>query len=536
MLLSVKNLNVELSKEKQLVRGISFEIGKGEIFGLVGESGSGKSMTSLALLQLLPKEVVSYAEQLFFDEKDLSELTKKEWQELRGNDISMIFQEPMTSLNPVLTIGTQVEECLLLHDKEGIYKDKEICKQKVIEALGEAGLRDTEELLKKYPHQLSGGMRQRVMIAMAMLCKPKLLIADEPTTALDAATEKIVLELLSYYRKTYGTSILFISHDLSLVASLCDRVAVMKSGRIVELGTTKEIFLSPKEEYTKQLILASKGVTLAETKVKQQEPLLRLENAVIQYEETSIFGKKSTTEAVNDVSFTLCRGEILGLVGESGSGKSSLSKAITGLLPLTKGTLWRADDTKHPRMVFQDPYGSLNPAKKIGWILEEPLKIQGGFTKKERKRLVIEALKEVELDEVHAGRYVRELSGGQRQRVAIAVALIQKPDIIVLDEPVSALDVTVQGQILKLLYRLKEEHQMSYLFVSHDMEVIRQICDRVMILYQGELVEEGKTEDVFEYPKHPYTKKLVERKKAINCVHIDAKKEAMLKIKNMCEQ
>lgn len=509
MLLSVKNLNVELSNEKRLVQGISFEIEKGEIFGLVGESGSGKSMTSLALLQLLPKGVVSYAEQLFFNGRELGELAEKEWQELRGNEISMIFQEPMTSLNPVLTIGTQVEECLLLHDKEG---NSELRKQRVMEALQEAGLKDTQELLKKYPHQLSGGMRQRVMIAMAMLCKPKLLIADEPTTALDAATEKIVLELLSYYRKTYGTSILFISHDLSLVASLCDRVAVMKKGRIVELGTTKDVFFNPKKEYTKQLISSAKGILLAERKNKQTELLLRLDNAVIQYEETSFFGKKSTTEAVNDVSFSLYRGEILGLVGESGSGKSSLSKAITGLIPLTKGTLFIAENVKHPRMVFQDPYGSLNPAKKIGWILEEPLKIQGNFTKKERKRLVIEALKEVELEEVHADRYVRELSGGQRQRVAIAVALIQKPDIVVLDEPVSALDVTVQGQILKLLYRLKEEHQMSYLFVSHDMTVIRQICDRVMILYQGELVEEGKTDDIFEHPKHPYTKKLVVKK------------------------
>lgn len=509
MLLSVKNLNVELSNEKRLVQGISFEIEKGEIFGLVGESGSGKSMTSLALLQLLPKGVVSYAEQLFFNGRELGKLAEKEWQELRGNEISMIFQEPMTSLNPVLTIGTQVEECLLLHDKEG---NSELRKQRVMEALQEAGLKDTQELLKKYPHQLSGGMRQRVMIAMAMLCKPKLLIADEPTTALDAATEKIVLELLSYYRKTYGTSILFISHDLSLVVSLCDRVAVMKKGRIVELGTTKDVFFNPKKEYTKQLISSAKGILLAERKNKQTELLLRLDNAVIQYEETSFFGKKSTTEAVNDVSFSLYRGEILGLVGESGSGKSSLSKAITGLIPLTKGTLFIAENVKHPRMVFQDPYGSLNPAKKIGWILEEPLKIQGNFTKKERKRLVIEALKEVELEEVHADRYVRELSGGQRQRVAIAVALIQKPDIVVLDEPVSALDVTVQGQILKLLYRLKEEHQMSYLFVSHDMTVIRQICDRVMILYQGELVEEGKTDDIFEHPKHPYTKKLVVKK------------------------
>ena len=310
---------------------------------------------------------------------------------------------------------------------------------------------------------------------------------------------------------------------------MCDRVLVLKNGKVVERGTKEEIFYRPQQEYTRQLMAAAKGKQLAgesiinagqvgaeesndtpDTKPNNTAiPLLQLKNATIEYREKTFFGKEKVTTAVKNVSFELYKGEVLGLVGESGSGKSTISKALTGLLPLTKGELIRAEGTEAPRMVFQDPYGSLNPAKKIGWILEEPLKIQGGYTKEERKRLVRAALKEVELEEAHAKRYVRELSGGQRQRVAIAAALIQKPEIVILDEPVSALDVTVQGQILELLYRLKEEHGMSYLFVSHDMNVIRRVCDRVIVLYQGEIAETGTTADVFERPEHPYTKELL---------------------------
>jgi len=508
--------------EQEVVHGIDLSLEKGQIIGLVGESGSGKSVSSLSILKLLPEDAKITAEAMCFDGIDLLSQTEEEWQALRGDRISMVFQEPMTSLNPVLTIEKQVEEGLLLHEEETYKENKELRRERVLEVLSEAGLSHPEELLSKYPHQLSGGMRQRVMIAIAMINHPELLIADEPTTALDAATQEIILDLLKYYCETYKTAILFISHDLSLVARLCDRVLVLKNGKVVERGTKEEIFYHPQQEYTRQLMAAAKGKQLAGIHPDAQEqsgtcgtaessatPLIQLKNATIEYREKTFFGKEKITTAVKNVSFELFKGEVLGLVGESGSGKSTISKALTGLLPLTKGTLTRAKSTGTPRMVFQDPYGSLNPAKKIGWILEEPLKIQGGFSKEERKRLVREALKEVELEEVHAKRYVRELSGGQRQRVAIAAALIQKPEIVILDEPVSALDVTVQGQILELLYRLKEEHGISYLFVSHDMNVIRRVCDRVIVLYQGEIVETGTTTDVFERPEHPYTKELL---------------------------
>ncbi len=535
-LLSVKNLKIAFrnsgnrdglfvtTTEKEVVHGIDITLEKGQILGLVGESGSGKSVSSLSILKLLPEDAKITADEMLFDGTPLLSQTEEQWQSLRGDRISMVFQEPMTSLNPVLTIEKQVEEGLLLHEAE-IYKDNdELRRNRVLEVLAEAGLSNPEELLKKYPHQLSGGMRQRVMIAIAMMNRPELLIADEPTTALDAATQEVILDLLEYYRETYKTAILFISHDLSLVARLCDRVLVLKNGKVVERGTQEEIFYRPKQEYTKQLMTAAKGKQLAgvnpagagqaksatETGISSTAvSLLQLKNATIEYREKTFFGKEKITTAVKNVSFELYKGEVLGLVGESGSGKSTISKALTGLLPLTGGELIRKENTATPRMVFQDPYGSLNPAKKIGWILEEPLKIQGGLTKEERKRLVIEALKEVELEEDHAKRYVRELSGGQRQRVAIAAALIQKPEIVILDEPVSALDVTVQGQILDLLFRLKKEHGMSYLFVSHDMNVIRRVCDRVIVLYRGEIVEMGTTGDVFEHPNHPYTKELL---------------------------
>ena len=535
-LLQIKNLKIAFPTERradgffvtagkqEVVHGVDLSVNKGQIVGLVGESGSGKSVTSLSVMNLLPADTAITADEMTFDGIPLLSQKPEEWQNIRGNRISMVFQEPMTSLNPVWSIGKQVEEGLLLHDS-ACKEDKELRKTRVLEVLKEAGLPNPEALLSKYPHQLSGGMRQRVMIAMAMLNHPELLIADEPTTALDAATQEVILDLLNYYSETYHTAILFISHDLSLVARLCDRVLVMKNGTVVERGTKEEIFHRPKEEYTKQLVAATKGKVLSENDNASEgdaeaDKILELKNASVQYREKTFFGKESVTHAVKNISFALHKGEILGLVGESGSGKSTISKAITGLLSLTEGELWRADGVRRPQMVFQDPYGSLNPAKKIGWILEEPLKIHGGYTKYERKRLVMEALKEVELEEAHAKRYVRELSGGQRQRVAIAAALIQKPDIVILDEPVSALDVTVQGQILELLYRLKEEHGMSYLFVSHDMNVIRRICDRVMVLYHGEIVEEGRTGDVFEHPKHPYTMELLKKESTHN-----AKKE-----------
>ena len=527
-LLTVKNLKIAFRVQKEtdglftavgeqeVVHGIDLTIEKGQIVGLVGESGSGKSVSSLSILKLLPEDAQITADEMTFDGIPLLSQTEEEWQAMRGDRISVVFQEPMTSLNPVLTIEKQVEEGLLLHEKETYKENRDLRKERVLEVLKEAGLKHPEELLDKYPHQLSGGMRQRVMIAIAMINRPELLIADEPTTALDAATQKVILDLLKYYCETYKTAILFISHDLSLVARLCDRVLVLKNGKVVERGTREEIFYHPQKEYTNKLMEAAKGKQLAQNRGTESvntegTPLLQLKNATIEYREKTFFGKEKITTAVKNVSFELYQGEVLGLVGESGSGKSTISKALTGLISLTKGELIRKEGVRRPRMVFQDPYGSLNPAKKIGWILEEPLKIHGGYTKEERKRLVREALKEVELEESHAKRYVRELSGGQRQRVAIAAALIRKPEIVILDEPVSALDVTVQGQILELLYRLKEEHGMSYLFVSHDMNVIRRVCDRVIVLYRGEIVETGRTVDVFEHPKHSYTKELLHK-------------------------
>ena len=471
-LINVRNLQVSFPEEEtgqEVVRGISFRIEKGEILGIVGESGSGKSMTSLALMNLLPVESEIFAEEMSFAGEDLLTLSEKEWQNIRGNRISMVFQEPMTSLNPVLTIEKQVEEVLLLHENKEFGKDKAKRREIVVAALLEAGLKEPEELLKKYPHQLSGGMRQRVMIAMAMLAKPELLIADEPTTALDASTQEVILKLFQYYRETYGTAILFISHDLKIVEKLCDRVIAMKDGRIADEAPRADVFLTEKGQYT--------------------EEVLAVRNLKLRYKETSFLGKETTQEVVANVSFSLHKGETLGLVGESGAGKSTISKAVTGLITPEEGNIVFANGIQKPQMVFQDPYGSLNPAKKIGWILEEPLKLRGGLTKKERKRLVIESLKEVELKEDHARRFVRELSGGQRQRVAIALALMNRPDIVVLDEPVSALDVMVQEQILRLLERLKKEYGMSYLFISHDEDVVRRFCDRVIVLAEGTVSE-----------------------------------------------
>ncbi len=500
-LLKVRNLQISFPEDREqqeVVQEISFSVDKGEIFGIVGESGSGKSMTAHALLGLLPEESVVTAEELTFSGESLLNMTPKEWLQLRGKRMAMVFQEPMTSLNPVQTVEKQVEEVLLLHEPASYKKEKEKRREKVLEALSEAGLENPGEMLGKYPHQMSGGQRQRVMIAMAMLLSPELLIADEPTTALDADTQIVILKQLKYYAETYGTAVLFISHDLSLVQGLCDRVAVMKDGKIVEQGTAEEIFHTPQTEYTKALLAAAKGRNYKEetngeeaVPEKYREVVLSAKHAQLEYKEKDFLGRVSRQEVITDATFELYRGEILGLVGRSGGGKSTLLKALTGLLKPVSGEI----TAKHPQMVFQDPYGSLNPARKIGWILEEALKLslrrerKEKLQKNQRKALVREVLNAVELQEDFANRYVRELSGGQRQRVAIAAALIQKPEVVVLDEPISALDVTVQEQILSLLYRLKKERGMSYLFVSHDRALVARFCDRVLLLENGRIRE-----------------------------------------------
>lgn len=521
-LLKVKDLKISFPQQegcKAVVEDVSFTVQEGEMVGIVGESGSGKSMTSLAIMRLLAKDAKIDHGRIEFEGREIFNLSHQELQSLRGNHISMIFQEPMTSLNPVLTIGTQLEEVYRIHETE--VKDH---KAEILEMVGQVGLKNGEELLKKYPHQLSGGMRQRVMIAMAMLLKPKLLIADEPTTALDVTVQTQILNLIQKLNQEYGTSILLISHDLGIIKKYCSRAIVMNKGKIVEEGTVHNLFYHPTMNYTKKLLEAVpsrkekhqfSADTLRQVKNKEEVTIQSIPSNILQVENLSVsysnkkglFRKKQTVEIVKGVNLTVKEGEIVGIVGESGSGKTTLSKAIIGLADITNGSVKRKE--KCPSMVFQDPYSSLNPAKKVGWIIEEPLRIRGGCTKEERKKKVEEMLVQVGLPVEYKDRYIQQLSGGQRQRVSIAAALITNVKFIVLDEPVSALDVTIQAQILKLLLELRERYDLSYLFISHDLNVVYQLCDRVYIMNHGKFIEHGTTEEIFTAPKTDYTKKLL---------------------------
>ncbi|WP_246241065.1 dipeptide ABC transporter ATP-binding protein [Anaerocolumna sedimenticola] len=526
-ILAVNHLSIGFHQKgdiHKVVNNVSFRLQEGEILGIVGESGSGKTMTALAVMGLLSKAANILGGSILFGNQDLLKLSIEELRKLKGKQEAMIFQEPMTSLNPVMTIGSQVEEMLLLHESE-LNAEQRI--KRVLSALSEAGLTDVENLYHKYPHQLSGGMRQRVMIAMAMICKPKLLIADEPTTALDVTIQAQILSLVQSLSEEYGTSVLLISHDLGVIQKICSRAIVMQNGEIVEEGLVSDLFINPEKEYTKSLIAAKTGLLKKSKKNIPEEVartendrpelnadksgyILEVQNLKVYYEEKGkkLFEKRIKKQIVNNVSFYINSGEILGIVGESGSGKSTLAKAVVGLIESKTGEIHLKE--AKPQMVFQDPYSSLNPAKKVGWILEEPLKLANSKNPKERKEKVSKVLREVGLDENYADRYLSEMSGGQRQRVAIGAALIQNSKFIVLDEPVSALDVTVQAQILELLKKLQKEYNLSYLFISHDLNVIYQMCDRVCVMYQGELVETASVENLFHNPKHPYSKKLLD--------------------------
>lgn len=533
-LLAVEALSVSFpsgAKRRKVTENVSFSVREGEILGIAGESGSGKSMTALAVMGLLPEDAVRACKRISFDGQDLcfpgKKGKKKEEmlrQELSGKEISMIFQEPLTSLNPVLTIGRQMEEPLLLHRD----LNKEQRKEEIIQALSKAELKHPEKLLSAYPHHLSGGMRQRVMIAMAMINKPRLLIADEPTTALDAVTEREIVELIRRQAKENNTAVIFISHDLSVLASLCDRVMIMKDGCVVEEGETDRIFTAPEHGYTKRLLAAAAKGTKAASAEQAEEGtggekrMLSVEKLSVSYKQFGLFSKGEEKKALSGVSFFVKKQEIFGVVGESGCGKSTLLKVIAGLHKEFEGIVERAGEeavtgkttvSQRKRtgvgMVFQDPYTSLNPARTVGWILEEPLRLNTNLKKEERIARVKELLAETELPEEVIHRHVSELSGGQRQRVAIAAALITNPALVLLDEPVSALDVTVQAQILELLLRLQKEHGLTYVFVSHDMTVVRKLCDRVMVMKDGSVVECGETERMFACPKEAYTKKLL---------------------------
>ena len=523
IILTVEELNIkEKEKGAELVRSLSFTVKAGEIVGIAGESGSGKTMTALSIMGLLPKDIVCQAKEFSFrgktdsskerfvvekekeqrlrtdaairvykktteqiEKENLLEKTEKEYEVLRGNQIAMIFQEPMTSLNPVLRVGKQVEEVLLLHSKAS----QEERKQKALEAMQEAGLNNPEMFYERYPHELSGGQRQRMMIAMAMLGKPKLLIADEPTTALDAQTEEQILALLKRLSQTHHMAVLFISHNLYAVRKLCERVLILKDGVLVEEGLTEQIFKNPKADYTKKLLQSMPTGKKEQINGREgAKKLLSVERLNVYYtDKKGLFGKPVKHQVIFDTSFSIQEGEIVGLVGESGNGKTTLIKTIAGFHKDYDGTITKTG--VQMQMVFQDPYSSLNPAKKIGWILEEPLRLNTKLGAKERKKQVLQMLSEVELPDDCYDRYVRELSGGQRQRVAIAVALIQKPKLILLDEPVSALDVTIQAQILDLLLRLQKEYHLTYLFISHDKNVIEAMCDRILFMKEGRITE-----------------------------------------------
>lgn len=474
-MLNVENLTVSFNDSIEngvIVDNLSFELKKGEILAIVGESGSGKSMTALSIIGLLKKSAV-VGGRIELDGVNLAKLSQKERRNYMGDDIAMIFQEPMTSLNPVIRVGKQVEEMIRLH-KDSFEKklSKNDMKNMVIEIFEKVDLPEPEKIYRKYPYELSGGMRQRIMIAMATICNPRILIADEPTTALDVQTQSQILKLLKKINKENKISVLIITHDLNVVADMADRVIVMNQGKKIEEGETVQVLESPKEEYTKKLI-ASVPRGKKQTEEKNKETIVEVKDLSIYYKD----GKKKQY-VVNDLNFEIHKGEILGLVGRSGLGKTTISKTILGIHKYYTGEV--VNKAVYSQMVFQDPFSSLNPSKTIGWILEEPLKVREGMQKAKRKRIVDEMLVKVGLDKEFAKRKPSELSGGQRQRISIALALIGGADFIIADEPVSALDVTIQAQILELLLSLQKEFGLSMLFISHDIHVIDKMCDRII--------------------------------------------------------
>ena len=573
ILLEVKNLVTEFQSENETIKAvnnISFTLSKGETIGIVGESGSGKSVTSLSIMQLIPNppgkitggEIIYHAKNN--EVVDLLKLDAEAMRSYRGNEIAMIFQEPMTSLNPVYTCGEQVMEAILLHQKV----NSKIAKEKTISLFEQVQLPDPQRIFKSYPHEISGGQKQRVMIAMAMSCNPRVLIADEPTTALDVTVQKTILDLMLHLQREHEMSILFITHDLGVIAELADKVMVMYKGKVVEQGSVLEIFTNPKHPYTKSLLACrppldrrlkrlpvssdfmkttSTGemielpTTIADainnviiTKEQREaehielysrDKILEIKNLKTYFPKNKSFFGKTTewVKAVDDVSFDVYEGETLGLVGESGCGKTTLGRTILRLNEPTEGSiLFQKNDLrrlenedmrqirKHMQIIFQDPYSSLNPRITIGEAIFEPLQVHNMYANnRERKIKVLELLDKVGLEEKYYYRYPHEFSGGQRQRVCIARALALKPKFIICDESVSALDVSVQAQVLNLLNDLKREFKFTYIFISHDLSVVKFMSDRMAVMQKGKIVELGNADDIYNNPQTDYTKELI---------------------------
>ncbi|SDM88161.1 ABC transporter ATP-binding protein [Bacillus sp. OK048] len=527
-ILKVNNLRVSFmsrDEEFEAVRGVSFEVRKGETLGIVGESGSGKSVTARSIMRLLPSPPSFMKEgEILFLGKNLADKTEKEMESIRGRDIGMIFQDPMTSLNPTIRIGKQIAESLRKHQK----LSKKEAKKEAIELLKLVGIRNSETRYNQYPHEFSGGMRQRVMIAIALACRPTLLIADEPTTALDVTIQAQILNLMKHMQEQFGTSIILITHDLGVVAGMCDRVAVMKNGEIVESGTTEEIFENPKHPYTLKLLHAlprlnekkkPKRTPLILPGTDSSKPLLDV-RSLKQYFD---LGKGNVLKAVDNISFHIKPGETLGLVGESGSGKSTTGRAVLRLNEPTGGeVLYQGIPVnrlsqgemkvmrRHMQMIFQDPYASLNPRFKVLDIIGQALDIHKlADSKDARKKRVEELLDMVGLEPSHALRYPHEFSGGQRQRIGIARALAVEPKFLVCDEPLSALDVSIQSQVITLLEDLQHRLGLTYLFIAHDLSMVKHISDRVAVMYAGKIVELAESEELYSNPQHAYTKSLL---------------------------
>ncbi|WP_090523636.1 ABC transporter ATP-binding protein [Paracoccus isoporae] len=519
VVLDVRDLKISFRQDGQLipaVRGVSFQIGRGETVALVGESGSGKSVTALSTVQLLGESAELEGE-ISYEGRDMIGASPATLRDIRGNDISFIFQEPMTSLNPLHTLEKQLSESLALH--QGL--KGAAARARIIELLDRVGIREAQSRLKDYPHQFSGGQRQRIMIAMALANRPELLIADEPTTALDVTIQAQILDLLAELKRDEGLSMLFISHDLAIVRRIADRVCVMKDGEIVEQGPVEAIFSDPQHSYTRRLLAAEPSGRAAP--VAPGDPIVETRDLKVWFPIQRGFLRRTVghVKAVNGASLRVSAGETLGIVGESGSGKTTLALAIMRLIQSDGPILYLGDDISDWRarqlrrlrrdmqIVFQDPFGSLSPRMTVEQIIAEGLGVHGVEKGRDRRDMVAEIMQEVGLPVSAMHRYPHEFSGGQRQRIAIARAMILRPKVVVLDEPTSALDMTVQVQIVELLRRLQRDHGLAFLFISHDLRVVRAMSHKIMVMRAGEVVEQGSVAEIFDAPETDYTRELM---------------------------